>query len=113
MFPYVSKEFNVRTAGDGIQVPCMDDLENAFPKQFFIGFTTRTEFSDQIYRIVAGQNGRGQDHAGHGMIWVYAMQHHQDQHQVGQSVDLQRRAARMGKQGLHARREDDRGTHES
>ena len=31
MFPYVPKEFNVRTAGDSIQVPRMVNLENAFP----------------------------------------------------------------------------------
>ena len=48
MFLYLSKEFTVRSTGDGVQVPCRIDLENAFPEQFFIGFTTRMEFSDQV-----------------------------------------------------------------
>ena len=63
MFPYVSKEFNVRTTGDGLRLPPMFHLENAFPEQFLIGFTTRTEFSDKI-----PQSTLGKPHAGKNML---------------------------------------------
>ena len=58
-FPYVSKEFNVRTTGDGIQVQCMVDLENAFPEQVFIRFTMQTQFSDQIPESSLGKPDAG------------------------------------------------------
>ena len=55
MFPYVSKEFNVRMTGEGLRLPPLPDLENAFSEQFLIGFTTRTEFSDTIPQSTLGK----------------------------------------------------------
>ena len=82
MFSYILKEFNVHTTGEGPQVPCVVDLENAFPEQFFI-----IHHADGILgsdsRIVIGQTGHGQEHVGHGTIRVQAVRHHQGRHQFG------------------------------
>ena len=61
MFPYVSKEFTVRTTGEGLRLPPMPDLEKAFPEQFLIGFTTRTAFLEKIPQSTLGKLDAGKN----------------------------------------------------